>query len=77
MIGAANFSDRCASRRGATPEFGGSAEAMAIAERFAKADGHLSSKARATDTKPNDGKTHRGRKPFGQGFSVTENPLAG
>jgi len=78
VIGAANSSARCTSHAEVTPEFGaaGNAEAMAIGERFAKADDHPSTKASATDAKSNDGKTQRGRKPIGRGSSVTENPLA-
>jgi hypothetical protein len=75
VIDAASFSARCASQDRATPEFGAAenAEAMAIGRRFAKADGHASTKPSAADAMPNVGKTQRGRKPFGEESGVTEN----
>lgn len=78
MIGAADFSARCASRAEATPEFGaaGNVEAMAIGKRFAEADGHPSTKLSTIEDRQRDGKTPRGRRPIGEGSSVTENPLA-
>jgi hypothetical protein len=78
VIGAASFSARCVSRDKAAQEFGaaGSAEMMAIGQRFAKADGHASTKANATEATRNDGKTQKGRKPFEEESRVTENPLA-
>lgn len=78
VTGAANFSVRCVSRDRARPGFGaaGNAEAMAIGERFAKADGHGSTKQRTIDVRQNDGKTQKGRKPSGEESSVTQNPLA-
>jgi hypothetical protein len=77
VIDSAKFSVRCVSRDMATLEFGaaGNAEAMAIRERFAKADGHASTKQSATNAKPNDRKTLRDSKPFGEESNVTENPL--
>jgi hypothetical protein len=78
VICAASFSAPCASRGEASQECGaaGNAEAMAIRERFAKADGHTSTKPSATDDKQSDGKTQKGRKPFGEESGVTENPHA-
>ena len=78
MICAASFSAPCASRGEASQEFGAArnAEAMAIGQRFAKADGHANTKRRTLDVRQNDGKTQKGRKPFGEESSVTENPLA-
>jgi hypothetical protein len=77
-IGAADFSARCASRAEATQEFGaaGNVEAMAIGKRFAKADGDPSTKLSTIEDRQRDGKTRRGRKPIGEGSSVTENPPA-
>lgn len=77
MIDAASFSAPCASRDEASQEFGAArnAEAMAIGQRFAKADGHADTKRSTTDARQNDGKTQRGKKPFEKGSSVTENPL--
>ena len=79
MIGAANFSARCALRAEATAEFGaaGNAGAMATEERSAKADSHASTRPSATDARQNDGKTRRGKEPFGGMPGVTQNPPAG
>jgi hypothetical protein len=49
---------------------------MGIGERFAKVDGHASTKPSTTDARQNDGKTQKGRKPFAEESGVTENPLA-
>jgi len=78
VIGVVSFSARCALLGETTQEFGAAAiaEVMAIGQRFAKADGHTSTKQRTIDARQNDAKTRRGRKPFVEESSVTENPLA-